>query len=97
MGRIAEKLADYIIITDDNPRTEDRGAIINDILKGISNPHKCEVIMNRREAIFKALKIAEQGDIILIAGKGHENYQEINGIKYDFNEVEIIREAAQNA
>jgi len=97
MGRIAEKLADYIIVTDDNPRTEDRGAIINDILKGISNPHKCEVIMNRREAIFKALKIAEQGDIILIAGKGHESYQEINGIKYDFNEVEIIREAAQNA
>jgi UDP-N-acetylmuramoyl-L-alanyl-D-glutamate--2,6-diaminopimelate ligase len=97
MGRIAEENADLIIVTDDNPRTEDSQAIINDIVAGMSQPEKRKIISNRRTAIFQAVRLAQPNDLILLAGKGHEQYQEIKGVKFPFNEADIIREASSNA
>ncbi len=97
MGKISENLADWIIVTSDNPRTEDPDQIINEILEGMSSPEKREVISDRRKAIEKAVKMSQKGDVVLIAGKGHEMYQEINGVKYDFDEASIVKEASQHA
>ena len=93
MGEIAGRIADYTIITSDNPRTEKPEAIIRDIEEGISKTKgKYEVIVDRNFAIEKAIKMANKKDIIILAGKGHETYQEINGVKYPYNEREIIKE-----
>ncbi|MEC7984088.1 MAG: UDP-N-acetylmuramoyl-L-alanyl-D-glutamate--2,6-diaminopimelate ligase [Myxococcota bacterium] len=83
MGEIAEKQSDFPIVTSDNPRSEDPLSIIEEIKQGMSNP-LC--IVNREEAIQKAIQIASTNDIVLIAGKGHETYQEINGIKHAFDD-----------
>lgn len=93
MGEVASIYADYLIITSDNPRTEEPMAIINDILKGVlhSKPHK--IIENREKAIKFALSIAEKDDIIILAGKGHETYQIIGDEKIYFDEREVIRQA----
>jgi UDP-N-acetylmuramoyl-L-alanyl-D-glutamate--2,6-diaminopimelate ligase len=93
MGQIAEELADVAIVTSDNPRTEDPQAIINDVLSGMKLPEKRKVMADRRQAIAEAVKMAQQGDVVLVAGKGHESYQEINGVRRDFNEEKIIRES----
>ncbi len=93
MGKIACELADFVIVTSDNPRTEAPGKIIADILAGMKEtqtPYK--VIENRREAIAWTLQNARADDIILLAGKGHETYQEINGIKNHFDEREVVRQ-----
>lgn len=93
MGAAACKYSDFVIVTSDNPRTEKPSAIIEDIMPGVKDAG-CEyiVIENRREAIEYALNIAEKDDIIVLAGKGHETYQEINGVKYDFDEKVIVEE-----
>lgn len=93
MGAAACKYSDFVIVTSDNPRTENPSAIIEDIMPGVKDAG-CEymVIENRREAIEYALNIAEKDDIIVLAGKGHETYQEINGVKYDFDEKVIVEE-----
>ena len=93
MGRIGGELADYCILTSDNPRSEDPFAILREIESGIRET-SCEytVIENRREAIRFALKAAEPGDVIVLAGKGHETYQEIRGVKYPFDEKIVVRE-----
>ena len=91
MGSIAAKFADTIIITDDNPRTEDPERIVNDIVLGIPKNKNFSVIHNRKEAIYTAINEATADTVILIAGKGHENYQEINGIKYPFNDKECVQ------
>ena len=88
MGKIAEKNADIVIVTDDNPRTEDSQSIINDILKGMENNVK--VIANRSEAIQYAVAISNEDDIILVAGKGHENYQIIGTQKHHFSDLEEL-------
>ena len=75
MGRIAEKLSDQVVITSDNPRSEDPRAILQDILKGFKHPEKAYLEVGRKEAIHYAMTQAQQGDIVLIAGKGHETYQ----------------------
>ena len=93
MGQIAEDLADIAIVTSDNPRTEDPQAIINDVLSGMKQPEKRKVIVDRRLAIAEAVKMAQRGDVLLVAGKGHESYQEIKGVRRDFDEEKIIREA----
>ncbi len=91
MGRIGVEIADHSIITSDNPRTEDPMAIISDILKGIGPEQKnYEVIENRVKAIHHAMDIAQNRDIIVLAGKGHETYQEINGVKHHMDEREIV-------
>ena len=91
MGEIGVKLADFAIITSDNPRTEDPLAIIDDILKGVEpsmGPYV--VVPERRTAIRYAMDIAKKDDIIVLAGKGHETYQEINGVKYHLDEREEV-------
>ena len=93
MGKIAEEMADVAIVTSDNPRTEDPQAIIDEVLSGMKLPQKRKVIVDRREAIAEAVRMAEKGDVVLVAGKGHESYQEINGVRREFNEEKIIREA----
>ena len=91
MGEIGVKLSDLAIITSDNPRTEDPMAIIEDILKGVKKEHGEYIVMeDRRAAIRYAMDIAKKDDIIVLAGKGHETYQEINGIKHHLDEREEV-------
>lgn len=94
MGNIASKKSTLAIITSDNPRTEDPAVIIKEIEAGVEpqNFSKYTSIPDRREAIKMAIKFAEPKDIILVAGKGHENYQEINGVKHHFDDKEVINE-----
>ena len=91
MGRIGVEIADHAIITSDNPRTEEPMAIIEDILKGVPADRKnYEVIENRPNAIRHAMDIAKKHDIIVLAGKGHETYQEIHGVKHHLDEREVV-------
>ncbi len=91
MGRIGSEIADIAIITSDNPRTEEPGAIIRDVMAGVDTvKNTCIVIENRVEAIHKAMDIAEIHDIIVLAGKGHETYQEVCGVKHHMDEREIV-------
>ena len=93
MGEISGKIADYTIITSDNPRTEKPEDIVEQIEAGIKKTKgKYEVVVDRVEAIEKAIKMANKKDIIILAGKGHEPYQEINGVKHPFDERIIVRE-----
>jgi UDP-N-acetylmuramoyl-L-alanyl-D-glutamate--2,6-diaminopimelate ligase len=94
MARAAEQLADYAIVTSDNPRSEDPEAILSDILQGMRGSAH-ETITDRKEAIHRAISLAESGDIVLIAGKGHENYQEINGQRTAFDDVSVARNAIE--
>ena len=93
MGEIAGKLSDFLVVTSDNPRTEDPEKIIDMIMEGVKRTD-CDyvVITNRREAIEYAIKNAHEHDIIILAGKGHEDYQEINGEKHPFDEKVIVEE-----
>jgi UDP-N-acetylmuramoyl-L-alanyl-D-glutamate--2,6-diaminopimelate ligase len=92
MGEVASSLSDMIILTNDNPRFEDPIQIINDISSGISSDIPVETILDRRAAILKACQIAKPGDVVLIAGKGHEKYQEAQGEMHAFNDGAIIDE-----
>ncbi len=93
MGEISGKIADYTIITSDNPRTENPESIVNEIEEGIKKTKgKYEVIVDRVEAITKAIQMANKTDIIVLAGKGHEPYQEINGVKHPFDERIIVND-----
>lgn len=94
MGTIATTLADYAIVTSDNPRTEDIQKILLDIEIGIKKAGNTnyEIIPDRKQAIHKALSIAQENDIVLLAGKGHENYQIIGNQKIHFDEREIVSE-----
>lgn len=94
MGNIATKKSTLAIITSDNPRTEDPAVIIKEIEAGVEPQHfsKYTSIPDRKEAIKMAIKFAEPKDIVLVAGKGHENYQEINGVKHHFDDKETINE-----
>jgi UDP-N-acetylmuramoyl-L-alanyl-D-glutamate--2,6-diaminopimelate ligase len=91
MGRIASELADVAIVTSDNPRSEEPEAIIEEILAGVSR--EVEVEPDRREAIARAVELAQRGDVVLIAGKGHEQGQEIAGRTLPFDDREVAREA----
>ena len=97
MGKIATRKSTLAIITSDNPRTEDPAAIIKEIEAGVEpqNFSKYTSIPDRKEAIKMAIKFAEPRDIILLAGKGHEDYQEINGVKHHFDDKETIMELAK--
>ncbi len=93
MGEIAGKLAGYTVITSDNPRSEKPEEIIRQIEEGMKKTNgKYKVIVDRKKAIEHALRKAEKGDLILIAGKGHETYQEINGEKHHFDDREVVKE-----
>ncbi len=98
MAQEAVKQSDKVIITSDNPRFEEPQDIINDMLAGLSTEQKKKVISiaDRKEAIRTAAMMAEKGDVILVAGKGHEDYQEIKGVKHHFDDHEVIREIINN-
>jgi UDP-N-acetylmuramoyl-L-alanyl-D-glutamate--2,6-diaminopimelate ligase len=89
MGTIATELSDYVIITSDNPRSENPEDIIEDIKKGIGKTNY-ESEANRDAAIKRGIEISRKGDIILICGKGHETYQEIKGVKSHFDDAEEV-------
>ncbi len=92
MGKAAEDFADQIILTNDNPRTEDPELIIDEIVAGISDQSRVMVIVDRKEAIRTALDMAQDEDCVVIAGKGHETYQEIQENRYHFDDHEVVRE-----
>ena len=99
MAAVAVKLSDRVILTSDNPRNEDPDEIIRQMKAGVSEAEQGKVlsITNRREAIRTAVALAKMGDIILLAGKGHENYQEIKGVKNHFDDKEVLSEALKEA
>lgn len=96
MGRIAEQYGDKVTVTSDNPRDEDPDAIIDLVMTGFENPNAIERITDRKQAIEKAVKDGDADTMILIAGKGHETYQEIMGERHDFDDRQIAKTALQH-
>lgn len=87
MGAIAESLADHVTVTDDNPRSEDGDRIVESILAGMKSPDRATVLRDRRKAIASAIRSAGSADTVLVAGKGHEAYQESNGVRLPFDDA----------
>jgi UDP-N-acetylmuramoyl-L-alanyl-D-glutamate--2,6-diaminopimelate ligase len=98
MAGIACRFSDHVILTSDNPRTEDPESILNQMKQGVEvkDIGRVLVIVNRLEAIKTACALSGKGDIILVAGKGHETYQEINGIRHHFDDREVLTEIFEN-
>jgi UDP-N-acetylmuramoyl-L-alanyl-D-glutamate--2,6-diaminopimelate ligase len=94
MAEIACEMSDKVILTSDNPRTEDPNSILEEMIAGVAGQHFKKVlsILDREQAIKTAISMAEPGDILLVAGKGHEKYQEINGVKHDFDDLKTTIE-----
>ena len=94
MAQISFQRSDFLILTSDNPRFEQPSDILEDMRKGLEGEDEASylVIPDRREAIKCALRMAAPGDIVLVAGKGHEKYQEIKGVKYPFDDVAVVRQ-----
>jgi UDP-N-acetylmuramoyl-L-alanyl-D-glutamate--2,6-diaminopimelate ligase len=92
MGRVADELSDYTVLTSDNPRKEDPRAIISQIQEGLNGKGNYEVVVDRRTAIARALSLAQEGDIVLIAGKGHETYQEFEDTIVPFDDKQVAQE-----
>jgi UDP-N-acetylmuramoyl-L-alanyl-D-glutamate--2,6-diaminopimelate ligase len=95
MGAIATRLSDFVIITSDNPRSEDPEEIIREIETGATRRNYLAE-PDRKEAIRRAVLMAEENDIVLIAGKGHEEYQEIGGKRFPFNDREVVEESIRH-
>jgi UDP-N-acetylmuramyl tripeptide synthase len=98
MGRVASRFADDVIVTSDNPRTEDPSSIVGQVIAGIDDRSRAESIVDREQAIRRAVSIAREGDVVLIAGKGHEDYQILadgrgGTITRHFDDREIARDA----
>ena len=93
MADIATTLSDNVILTSDNPRNEELETILSEMEQGVQPQHfhKVQTITDRRQAIQSVCKYAQKGDIILIAGKGHETYQEIKGVRHHFDDFETVR------
>jgi UDP-N-acetylmuramoyl-L-alanyl-D-glutamate--2,6-diaminopimelate ligase len=89
MGKIAQRLADHVVVTSDNPRTESPTAIIDDIVSGLASPHAATIIADRAAAIAWAIKNARKNDVVLVAGKGHEDYQDIDGERIPFSDYAV--------
>ena len=98
MAQEAVKGSSRVIITSDNPRFEEPQDIINDMLEGLTPAQRTNVItiVDRREAIRTACMLAQKGDVILVAGKGHETYQDVKGVKHHFDDKEVLREVFMN-
>ncbi len=93
MGEVSSNMADLTVVTSDNPRLEEPQDIINDIIEGVKKgPGKYVEIIDRKEAIQYCIEHAQEGDVIVLAGKGHEDYQEIKGVKHHMDERELIRD-----
>jgi UDP-N-acetylmuramoyl-L-alanyl-D-glutamate--2,6-diaminopimelate ligase len=93
MAAIAEQLSDFVVLTNDNPRTEDPERIIEDVMSGFASPYLVLVEKDREKAIRLAVSQAKPGDWVLVAGKGHEDYQDIQGVKHPFSDVEKVVQA----
>jgi UDP-N-acetylmuramoyl-L-alanyl-D-glutamate--2,6-diaminopimelate ligase len=91
MGEVAETLADRVIVTDDNPRREDGDAIVAQILAGLREPARATVERNRARAIAAAIAGAAAGDIVLVAGKGHEDYQQVGDLRLPFSDRAVVQ------
>ena len=97
MGEVSSKLADLTIVTSDNPRREKPEDILEDIVTGVKKADgKYITIIDRKEAIRYAIEHAKEGDVIVLAGKGHEDYQEINGQKFHMDEREIVADVVKD-
>ena len=94
MGEAAARLADHVIVTSDNPRGEDPAAIIDEVLSGVLSG-SVESAEDRQVAIFSAVHQARPGDVVLVAGKGHETYQEIAGVRHPFRDAEVAAAALE--
>ena len=94
MGQVASALADHLVLTDDNPRDEDGEAILQEILLGVGSK-AVSILRDRREAIRYAISSIGPDDLLLVAGKGHETTQEISGVKYPFNDRQVIEEVCR--
>lgn len=92
MGNIASELSDYVIFTNDNPRNEDPKEIMNDIIEGVKKDN-FEIILDRKQAINKGVSLLKENDVLLILGKGHEDYQIIKGVKYHLDDMESVMDA----
>lgn len=99
MATIACEMSDRVVLTSDNPRSEDPVAILEDMKAGVGLKYERNVlsVVDRKEAIRTAIALAKPGDIVLVAGKGHEKYQEIKGVKHPFDDMSIVRESLKNA
>jgi len=97
MGRIAEHYADKIVLTDDNPRSETPAVIVHDILSGIKQPQNVHIEHDRQLAIFYVITQAKSADIVLLAGKGHEQYQEVAGVKHPFSDAVVVQDILRAA
>ena len=95
MGAVAARLADMLVVTDDNPRLEDGERIVEDIMGGISDAAEVSVERDRGRAISAAVRAAAPDDVVLVAGKGHEPYQEIAGARVPFSDGAAVRRALQ--
>ncbi len=95
MGGIAARLADQVFVTDDNPRGEDGDAIVAAIVQGLQGPASHLVERDRRRAIARAIGEAGPDDIVLVAGKGHEPYQEIGGVRHAFDDTAVTRQCLE--
>lgn len=95
MGKIGSSMSDVAIFTSDNPRNEDPEKILEDMQTGLTQDElkKVKIITNRREAIAEAVKLAQKGDVLLVAGKGHETYQDVSGVKSHFDDMEELKRA----
>jgi UDP-N-acetylmuramoyl-L-alanyl-D-glutamate--2,6-diaminopimelate ligase len=91
MATTAERLADQVIVTDDNPRTEDGDAIVADIVKGFATPSRVSIERDRAKAIAQGIALGKPGDVVLIAGKGHEDYQIVGTERRHFSDREVAR------
>ena len=94
MGEIASRLAERVVLTSDNPRSEDPEKILEDIKKGVG-PGEVEVVANREEAILCAIAGADAGDVVLVAGKGHEDYQELASGRIPFSDYAVIAQVIE--
>jgi UDP-N-acetylmuramoyl-L-alanyl-D-glutamate--2,6-diaminopimelate ligase len=97
MGRIAESLADEVVLTNDNPRFEDPLRILRDIQTGMARPERAVVIPDRRQAIERAVSAASAGDCVLVAGKGHETDQDFGSRRIRFSDYEAVQSALTEA
>ena len=96
MGRIASQYADFVIITSDNPRSEEPSQIVEEIAQGLLPTTQVFKIVDREQAIHQALSMAKEQDIILVAGKGHEAYQQIGKARFVFSDQDVVRKLMDN-
>ena len=95
MAAAAQALADHVVLTSDNPRTESPQIILDQMVAGLTDPAAAQVVIDRAEAIALAVSRAQVADVVLVAGKGHEDYQEVDGVRLPFSDAQQLLAALQ--